>query len=145
MVSGDRTYHLKGGCLCGGVRFQIDGACRDVILCHCENCRRTHGHLAAYLSTGKSSLTMDSDQTLRWFHDRGPDTWRGFCSQCGSSLFWDMGDKSSRISVAASTLDDSDTLTTIGHIYLSEAAGYYQVEDNLPRFDKGSEGQLENK
>ena len=88
---------------------------------------------------------MEREQTLTWFHDQGPDTWRGFCKQCGSSLFWDIGHSNDRLSVAAGTLDDSDTLTTIGHIYLSEAGGYHQVNDELPHFEKGSGGKLENK
>ncbi len=139
-----KTYHLTGGCLCGGVRYRIDGPCRDVIVCHCENCRRTHGHQAAYLSTDKTSVTMESENTLSWFHDQGPDTWRGFCNQCGSSLFWDIGRSSNRLSVAAGTLDHSDGLTTIGHIFMSEAGSYYQVNDELPRFERGSGGKLEN-
>lgn len=139
-----KIYHLSGGCLCAGVRYRIDGPCRDVIVCHCQNCRRTHGHQAAYLSTDKTSVTMEKQQTLSWFHDEVPDTWRGFCNQCGSSLFWDLGEKSNRLSVAAGTLDDSDTLTTIGHIFLSEAGGYYRVDDELPHFDNGSGGKLEN-
>lgn len=143
-MSTGKTYHLTGGCLCGGVRYQIDGPCRDVIVCHCTNCRKVHGHQAAYLSTEKSSVTMESRESLSWFHDAGPDTWRGFCAHCGSSLFWDLGKHSSRLSVAAGTLDDSDTLKTVGHIFLSEAGGYYQVDDELPHFDKGSGGKLEN-
>ena len=143
-MTSSKIYHLSGGCLCRGVRYRIDGPCRDVIVCHCENCRRTHGHLAAYLSTEKTALTMENEDSLQWFHDEGPDTWRGFCQRCGSSLFWNMGKHSERISVSAGTLDDSDTLTTIGHIFLSEAGRYYQVEDGLPHFTRGSDGQLEN-
>ncbi len=100
--------------------------------------------MAAYLATDKSSVTMENAETLSWFHDEGPDTWRGFCNRCGASLFWDMGKDSSRLSVSAGSLDDSDTLTTIGHIFMSEAAGYYHVDDGLPQFDKGSDGKLEN-
>ena len=143
-MSDTKIYHMTGGCLCKGVRYRVDGPCRDVIICHCENCRRTHGHQAAYLSTEKTSVTMESELTLHWFHDEGPNTWRGFCGECGSSLFWDMGEGSSRLSIAAGTLDDSDTLTTIGHIFLSEAGGYYQVTDELPCFDEGSGGELES-
>ncbi len=86
---------------------------------------------------------MERDDGLRWFHDKGPDTWRGFCATCGASLFWDMGELSNRLSVAAGTLDDSDSLTTLGHIYLSESGGYYDVQDGLPQFEKGSDGHLE--
>ena len=135
---------LTGGCLCGGVRYQISGEPRDVINCHCENCHRTHGHVAAYTSVRQSDLDFICERTLQWFHDESPDTWRGFCNCCGASLFWDARDGRDRMSIAAGTLDDSGTLKTIGHIYLSEAGNYYQINDALPTFETGSGGALES-
>lgn len=134
---------LTGGCLCAGVRYRINGKPRDIINCHCENCRRTHGHVAAYTSVNQSDLEFISEQTLQWFHDQSPDTWRGFCSRCGASLFWDARDGNDKISIAAGTLDDGSSLKTIGHIYLSEAGNYYQISDALPAFETGSAGALD--
>ena len=134
---------LSGGCLCGGVRYRIDGECRDIICCHCENCRRTHGHYAAYTAVNKSALALTESATLAWFHDAGPDTWRGLCNRCGASLFWDARDGAGRISVAAGSLDDSGGLRTVGHIFVAEAGDYYRLDDGLPRFDYGSGGALD--
>jgi len=134
---------LVGGCLCGGVRYEIRGPRRHIINCHCENCRRTHGHVAAYTSVRQSDLRLISETTLRWYHDESPDTWRGFCSRCGASLFWDARDGHGKISVAAGSLDDSAELKTIGHIFISESGGYYEIDDDLPRFEGGSGGALE--
>lgn len=135
---------LSGGCLCGGVRYQIIGPCRDIINCHCVNCRRTHGHISAYTSVRRSDLVLDSDQTLQWYHDESPDTYRGFCNRCGASLFWDPRDGRDKWSVSAGSLDDSGELRTIGHVYLSEAGRYYRVDDGLPRFEYGNGGALES-
>ena len=135
---------LTGGCLCAGVRYKITGPCRNVILCHCENCRRTHGHLAAYTSVLQSDLEFDQQETLRWYHDESPDTYRGFCSSCGASLFWDAHDGRGKLSIAAGSLDDGGRdLEIIGHVYVSEAGEYYEIDDTLPRFDTGSAGALE--
>jgi hypothetical protein len=140
----DRNATLDGGCLCGGVRYRIDGRYRDIICCHCENCRRTHGHIAAYTALRRSDLTLLNEQTLQWYHDVSPDTWRGFCNRCGASLFWDARDGRQRISVAAGSLDDSRDLKIIGHVYVSEAAGYYEIDDGLPSFQAGNSGALES-
>ena len=43
-----------GGCLCGGVRYKVARPLRDVVLCHCSMCRRTHGHVGAYTAAPKS-------------------------------------------------------------------------------------------
>jgi hypothetical protein len=135
---------LSGGCLCGGVRYQLTGACRDIINCHCENCRRTHGHIAAYTSVNRSDLALVNQQTLRWYHDESPDAYRGFCNHCGASLFWDARDDRDKVAVSAGSLDDSGELKTIGHVYVSEAAKYYQINDELPRFETSNSGALES-
>ena len=140
---GGNAVSLTGGCLCGGVRYRIDGNCRDIICCHCENCRRTHGHVAAYTALDQSALTLVSAHTLQWFHDASPDTYRGFCNRCGASLFWDARDGGKRISVAAGSLDDSGSLQTIGHVFVAEAGSYYEISDGLPRYDQGNAGELE--
>ena len=36
-----------GGCLCGAVRYRVAGPLRDVVACHCAQCRRSSGHFAA--------------------------------------------------------------------------------------------------
>jgi len=142
LTSGN-TDKLTGRCLCGGVRYEITGPRRDVINCHCENCRRTHGHIAAYTSVRQSDLNLTTRQTLQWYHDRSPDTYRGFCNRCGSSLFWDARDGKNKVAVAAGSLDDGSGLKTIGHVYVSEAGKYYEIDDELPRFEGGNSGALE--
>lgn len=134
---------LSGGCLCGGVRYRLTGPRRDVIICHCENCRRTHGHFAAYTSVSQTDLEFDDQETLQWFHDVSPDAYRGFCNRCGASLFWDARDGRGKISVAAGSLDNGRELKVIGHVFVSEAGEYYEINDGLPRFETGSAGALE--
>lgn len=136
--------NLYGGCLCGGVRYQITGPRRDIINCHCENCRRSHGHFAAYTSVLQSDLVLTCEQTLQWYHDESPDTYRGFCNRCGASLFWDARDGHNKMAVAAGSLDDSRELKTIGHVYMSEAAKYYEINDGLPQFEFSHAGELES-
>lgn len=142
-MTGDLPPDLHGGCLCGGVRYRISGPRRDVINCHCENCRRTHGHIAAYTSVDQADLQLLEMQTLQWYHDASPDCYRGFCHRCGASLFWDARDGRNRMAVAAGTLDDSHELKTIGHVFVAEAGHYYEFDDGLPRYDSGNMGALE--
>ncbi len=143
-MSANAVKNLAGGCLCGGVRYELSGPCRDIINCHCQNCRRTHGHIAAYTSVRQSDLNLIKQQTLQWYHDQSPDTWRGFCNHCGASLFWDARDGRGKISVAAGSLDAGAGLKTIGHVYVSEAGQYYEIDDGLPQFESGNDGALED-
>ncbi len=146
MTIGNSSHQsdLTGGCLCGGVRYQIRGNGRDIIDCHCENCRRTHGHVAAYTAVNKDDLTLLAQQPLKWYHDSSPDTYRGFCSDCGASLFWETGKAKHRISISAGSLDAGHGLKTIGHVYVAEAGEYYQICDGLPQFNYSNENKLES-
>ena len=143
-MSANKPASLSGACLCGGVAYRIDGPRRDVILCHCENCRRTHGHVAAYTAVDIDDLVLTSDETLKWYHDESPKAWRGFCGRCGGSLFWDARDGRGRMAVAAGTLDNATGLKCIGHVYVAEAGHYYEIDDALPRFQHGNKGALED-
>lgn len=133
---------LTGACLCGGVQYQIHGPRRNIINCHCENCRRTHGHIAAYTLVKKADITMLAQQSLSWYHDKSPNTYRGFCRNCGASLFWDSRDASEKIAISAGSLDTTEGLKTIGHIYVAEAGDYYEISDDLPEYSHSSHGLL---
>lgn len=143
-VSNNELPVLSGGCLCGQVRYQISGPRRNIINCHCENCRRTHGHVSAYTSVDKKDLLLTSQQSLKWYHDQSPDTYRGFCSECGSSLFWDAKHDNNKMAISGGTLDAGHGLKTIGHVYVGEAGDYYEISDGLPQFEGSNGGQLES-
>jgi len=143
-ISNNELSVLSGGCLCQRVRYQITGPRRDIINCHCENCRRTHGHVSAYTSVDKVDLVLINEDSLKWYHDRSPDTYRGFCRECGASLFWDVRDGNNKIAVSAGTLNAGHGLKTIGHVYVGEAGEYYQISDELPQFERSGADELES-
>src|SRR4051794_29032619 len=80
--------HTGGGCLCGGVRYEVSGPLRPVVNCHCGQCRRTHGHFSAYTEAPRRALSLVEVSSLRWYRS-SPQVRRGFCSNCGASLFWE--------------------------------------------------------
>lgn len=130
------TQKSTGGCLCGAVRYEIEGELRDIVNCHCSKCRKFHGNFGAYTMVPLLSLRFIRDDGLKWYDsvtDETPGVKRGFCACCGSSLFWHPEGRES-ISIAAGSLDDSTGLKTIGHIWTRQAADYYVIEDGLPMF-----------
>ena len=124
-----------GRCLCGAVSYEVRGPLRDILICHCEECRRANGHLGAYSATLAEQLVLLESDALRWFDSPASDreARRGFCSECGSSLFWQPagGD---RIHIAAGTLDWPTGLRIAGHWYTRQAGDYDELpNDGLPR------------
>jgi hypothetical protein len=114
----------RGGCLCGGVRYEVTGPLRDVVVCHCSDCLRFHGHAAAYSACARDDLALAAADTLRWFESGGRE--RGFCCECGSSLFWIASGRST-VSIAAGTLDQPTRLRTVAHIHTDGHADYYEI------------------
>jgi hypothetical protein len=125
----------SGRCLCGAVRFEVRGALRDVVLCHCVECRRWSGHVFAATAARREDLELLQDEALRWVAspESDSDARRGFCGECGSSLFWDAP-ASDTICIAAGTLDEPTGLRTIRHVYVDHVGDYYELpDDGLPR------------
>lgn len=74
-------------------------------------------------------LRFVTDAGLRWVDSprSAAHARRGFCSECGSSLFWDAPDRDT-ISIAAGTLEPPTGLTTVKQIYEADAGDYYELE-----------------
>jgi len=132
------SERVTGRCLCGAVQFEIHGPLRDVLLCHCVECRRWSGHVFAATLAQKDDLVLLASEALRWIAspESESDARRGFCAECGSSLFWDAPARET-ISIAAGSLDEPTGLRTIGHVYVSQVGDYYTLpDDGLPRNER---------
>jgi hypothetical protein len=132
-----------GRCLCGAVTYEVRGPLRDILLCHCVECRRWHGHVAACTAARRGDLVLTEQRGLRWVQSPRSDARarRGFCGECGSSLFWDAPGRDT-ISIAAGTLDQPTGLRTVAHWFVSQAADYEALpDDGLPRHDRSAESE----
>ena len=120
-----------GQCLCGAVRYRVDGALDDPHLCHCGMCRRQSGHFVAGFGAKRAEFTMTGEDKVTWFRSSSFAR-RGFCSVCGSVLFWDDG--SERIGINMGSLDQPTGLRLERHIFIEDKADYYEIDDGLPKF-----------
>ena len=119
----------------------MTGPLQEVLICHCEECRRWHGHVSATAAADKGDLQLLEQRGLRWVNSPRSDAGarRGFCCECGSSLFWD-GRGLETISIAAGTLDAPTGLRVASHWYVSQAGDYYEIpEDGLPRHGRSGD------
>jgi hypothetical protein len=144
MSSEAGAMRATGGCLCGAVQYEVDGPLRDVLYCHCAKCRRTHGHVSAYASSRREHLRLTEDRGLKWYRseqDETPNVHRGFCQECGASVFWDPRGQDF-VYISAGTLDAPTGVKAVGHVWLSQAGDYYEIDDELPKADESSRGQF---
>jgi len=115
----------KASCLCGGVKFEVAGPLRDVVACHCIQCRKQTGTYMSATGCSDEALSMTSADGLTWYEST-PGYKRGFCSTCGSTLFW-KDEGSDRIAIAAGVFDGPLGVPLKGHIYCDFAGDYYEI------------------
>lgn len=123
---------LTGQCLCGSVRFHgVLEKGRGIGLCHCGQCRRwaSGPFMAIRFEDG---VTFDSEATLKWYasSDYGE---RGFCSECGSSLFWRAPGDGNSVAISVSTLPDDHGIEIMEHIWVDDQPEWYDFADTTPR------------
>lgn len=119
-------HEWSGCCACGAIRFRLIGEPTDVVGCHCQTCRRWSGVYWAATHIARDALIIDADATLTWWASSAIAE-RGFCSQCGSSLFYRCHD-ADHVSVAPGALDGPTGLETMAHIFCAEAGDYYPID-----------------
>jgi hypothetical protein len=114
----------------------VRGPLRNVLLCHCTECRRWAGHAWAAAATHVEDLHFVEERGLRWIEspDSAHDARRGFCGECGSSLFWHAPGRE-LISLAAGSLDAPTGIRTQGHIWVASAGDYYEPDPRVPSFE----------
>lgn len=131
---------LKGKCLCGAVTFSVDADAFDNrTACHCSQCRRWSGHYWASVSGPIDKLSIDTgEEKVTWINSSAQAR-RGFCSVCGSSLFWHgvgMEDYKNRIAVAFGAIDNPSGAKLEHHIFMADKGDYYDIADGLPQHDQ---------
>ncbi len=138
----DKNKITKGGCLCGAVRYEVKGPLRDIVNCHCSMCQKIHGSFGPHTKASKENISITNNDGLAWYKT-SEIAQRGFCRECGSSLFWQPF-KMDATGILAGSLDAVTGLKVIGHIFVGEKPDFYEITDNHPQFVHSSNGQLAN-
>ncbi len=138
MMTNIQDQTTTGGCLCGAVRYEVTGPLRDIVNCHCSMCQKLHGSFGAHTKALKKNIKIVKNDGLA-FYKTSDVAERGYCRDCGSSLFWHPFDLDAT-GILAGSLDDTSGLKTMGHIFTGEKASFVEITDDLPQFEKSSDG-----
>jgi len=125
-----------GRCQCGAVSYSVNGPLRPVVNCHCHRCRRITGHFMAATSALVTDVEVTDSGALSWY-EAAEGVFYGFCSTCGSSLFWKVGNRPERLSICAGTLDPPTGLDTTVSIWMAEVSDYHLPQSGLAEHEYG--------
>ena len=120
---------MKGGCLCGAVRFTATGVETDHEACHCGMCRRWAG--SPLLAANTESVRFEGEESPE-VYDSSEWASRGFCSTCGSSLFYYLK-PTGRYILCIGAFDDQSAFKLVGEIYIDHKPPGYGFAGDLPK------------
>jgi len=126
---------ITGGCLCGGVRYEIKGSFNLAGNCHCSMCRRQHGAaFATYGGVAPEDFSWVAGEELLSAYESSPDNKRHFCRKCGSNL---AGSNAEGVNfVTLGTVDGDPGIRPQAHIFVGSKASWYEISDSLMQFDE---------
>ena len=126
---------VRGSCLCGCVRYEVEGRIGDLSHCHCSMCRKAHG--AAFGTYGKvawEGFRITSGEHLVKTYRSSADVSRTFCANCGAALQF-IRDGKAGFGLAVGTLDSDCEARATAQIWTRDKAPWWDLERQPPAFD----------
>lgn len=127
---------ITGGCLCGGVRYEVTGPFLRAGFCHCSRCRRHSGAAASVQGRVRREdfrLLTGSD-LVRVFRPEDGAV-KAFCTTCGSSLFGGTWPDGPEVSIRLGTVDGDPGIRPQYHTHVGSRAVWNDIHDDLPQYE----------
>jgi hypothetical protein len=122
------TEVYTGGCQCGAVRYRAEGELGLPHLCHCRMCQKAGGNYFLPFGGVKYEDFSLTRGEPAWFNS-SETVRRGFCSKCGTPLFYDGG--SDHISITLGTLDQPENVKPELQTNLTRKMPWFSELDGL--------------
>src|SRR5882757_3478816 len=117
MVASMTEPTLKGGCLCGAVRYHSGAPSHPAVYCHCTSCRRAAGaHAVAWFTVANASLVFTQGEPA--IYRSSPPVQRTFCARCGTPLTYRHDGRAGEVDITIGSLDEPDRVAPADHIWM---------------------------
>lgn len=116
----------SGGCLCGAVQFTANNMSKEAGACHCNMCRKWGGAALMVVDCG-SEVSFEDDKNISVF-DSSEWGERGFCSRCGSHLFYKLK-QNQQYMMPVGLFEDDEDLIFEHQVFIEEKPAYYSFSN----------------
>lgn len=124
-----------GSCLCGGLRYEIQGEIGDIIQCHCQRCRKANGTaFAANAPIQKADFNIVQGEHLLKKFQSTETTTRCFCADCGSPIISIKAEAPDLYRLRIGTLDTPLQQKPTQHIFVASKAEWDSICDDLVQY-----------
>jgi hypothetical protein len=131
---------LRGGCLCGYVRYEYDGEVGPSSYCHCDDCKRATGgpYTVGVLSeAGKLRILCGKVKGHTAIADSGRKITREFCPECGSPLFTRAENLPDKVFIKAGSLDEPGVVAPSIQTWTERAVEWAYLDKSLQGYPQG--------
>ena len=134
-MSNEKLY--TGSCLCGGIRYEIQGEIGEVLYCHCKRCRKANGTaFATNAPIQKADFKIVQGEQLLKKYQSSETTQRCFCGECASPIISIKTDTPDTYRLRIGTLDTPLEHKPSMHIFVAHKAEWDIICDDLPQYDE---------
>lgn len=125
----------RGRCHCRSIEYEFEGKPKWVMHCHCESCRRAvSSAVATYVGVNIDQFRyLKGDPSI---YESSPGVKRYFCPKCGSPMAYAGSRWPKEVHLFHGTLEDPGQWPPTGHAHIEEQVVWFDVHDDLPRFEK---------
>ena len=127
---------VNGSCFCGAIKFTADLPSKWCAHCHCSMCRKAHG--AGYVTwTGfeQAQVSIDSGTGQLAWYDSSPGAQRGFCRQCGSTMFFRSERWAGELHIALGCIDDALDREPQANVFFDRHVDWMPIDKSLKQVD----------
>lgn len=131
---------MEGHCLCGALRYEVDGAPVQQTNCHCSMCRRASGApYVAWFSVPSTQFRFVAGEPARY--QSSSHATRTLCAGCGTPITFESVRDPDYVDVTICSLSDPEALAPADHTFTSAQLSWVKLADGLPRYPRSrSEG-----
>lgn len=123
---------IEGGCLCGALRYRLNGPPAPGSLCYCMDCRRASAApMVAWVSVRRDHFVLLSGEFRRIRH---AGSIRSFAPCCGTPVMIEDTEDSERIDVTACSMDELAGYSPVASIWVEDRPPWMMNVASLPEF-----------
>jgi hypothetical protein len=131
---------IDGGCYCGAIRYEAQGACSSSMVCHCQTCRRVAASpVVAWVTFPLNGFRFTRGSPVEF--RSSPPVRRTFCGACGTPLTYRHESYDDAIDVTTCSLDEPEQFPPTHHSWLSHDVRWVKFGDGLPAFQESRPGK----
>jgi hypothetical protein len=128
---------ITGGCLCGAIRYEIDGEPFRIANCHCDDCRKATGSAYAtnlFFKEEQIKILQGTPKKFEHLADSHNTMIKEFCSDCGSQVFGSGANRPGVKNIKVGSIDDARFVKPQVNLYTAHALSCSYIDDEIDNF-----------